>query len=87
MSEQTTFESALVIDRPLPGANSQNGKILGELQVANGGWVSVLDLMEASGSINIHTRINDLRRVYGFKIENETDASVKPHVSKYRLVI
>ncbi len=43
------------------------------------------ELVEASGSFNIHTRIDELRHRYGVEIENQTDVTVRPHISRYRL--
>lgn len=66
--------------------DSQCAKILARLREACGEWVAMPDLVVASGSYNIHSRVDELRRVHGIAIENETDVSVRPHVSKYRLV-
>jgi len=52
-----------------------------------GGWVAMPKLVEASGSYNVHSRIDELRHRHGVVIENDTDVSVRPHVSKYRLVL
>jgi len=67
--------------------DSQCGKILAVLKAANGDWVTMPALVLVSGSYNIHSRIDELRHVHGYQIENETDVSVRPHVSKYRLVV
>lgn len=48
-------------------------------------WVPMPSLVLASGSYNIHSRIDELRK-RGYNIENQTDLSVRPHVSKYRLI-
>ena len=66
--------------------NSQCAKILRVLQDARGEWVSMPALVLVSGSYNIHSRVDELRHVHGISIENETDVSVRPHVSRYRLV-
>ena len=66
--------------------DSQCAKIVRELARANGNWVGVHRLMRVSRSINIHSRVDELRRRLGYRIENHTDVSVKPHVSKYRLL-
>lgn len=65
---------------------SQCGKILRVLIDAKGEWVSMPALVLVSGSYNIHSRIDELRHRFGYKIENHTDVSVRPHVSKYRLI-
>ena len=67
--------------------DSQCGKILAALKAANGDWVSMPALVLVSASYNIHSRIDELRHRHGYQIENETDVSVRPHVSKYRLVV
>ncbi len=66
--------------------DSQCGKILRVLQDARGEWVSMPALVLISGSYNVHSRIDELRHRHGYEIENETDVSVRPHVSKYRLL-
>jgi hypothetical protein len=69
--------------------DSQCAKIIARLRAAirrGEEWVTMPQLVEASGSYNIHTRVNELRKVLGFDIENKTDTSVRPHVSKYRLL-
>lgn len=70
--------------------NSQCSKIYEALKVASAAgtaaaWVEMPALVEASGSYNIHSRIDELRHVHGVAIENETDLTVKPHISRYRL--
>ena len=66
--------------------NSQCKKILDRLAAAGGDWVEMPQLVAASGSYNIHSRVDELRHRHGVQIENVTDVSVRPHVSKYRLV-
>jgi len=65
--------------------DSQCAKILAALRHANGGWVSMPSLVADSGSFNIHSRVDELRQVHGYAIQNETDVSVRPHLSRYRL--
>lgn len=66
--------------------NSQCRKIYDALLHAGGAWVTMPTLVAASGSFNIHSRIDELRHVHGVDIENQTDLNVRPHVSRYRLV-
>jgi hypothetical protein len=64
---------------------SQCALILARLKTARGGWVTMPELSRCSRSLNVHTRIDELRSQWGVTIENHTDVSVRPHVSKYRL--
>jgi len=66
--------------------NSQCAIILRALQAAEGDWISMPTLVAISHSYNIHSRIDELRQVHGYNIENDTDLSVRPHVSRYRLL-
>ena len=66
--------------------DSQCFKIVAALRKANGNWLGMPALVRASGSYNIHTRVDELRHEHGYQIENTTDTSVRPHISKYRLV-
>jgi hypothetical protein len=66
--------------------DSQCAKILAALRLADGNWLEMPALVRASGSYNIHTRIDELRQRWGHDIENHTDTSVRPHISKYRLI-
>ena len=52
--------------------SSQADKILGMLQAAGGGWVPMPNLHWASGSLNVHSRIADLRK-RGRVIEQKTE--------------
>lgn len=70
---------------PVPGKNSQCGKILRALRRAQGKWVSMPKLVWLSRSFNIHTRVDELRSKYGVAIENTTDRMTGPAKSKYRL--
>lgn len=40
---------------------SQCDRILAKLEECQGGWVSALELHQLSGSLAVHSRINDLR--------------------------
>jgi len=66
--------------------NSQCAKILARLAQQPGEWVTMPALVEVSGSYNIHSRVDELRHNHGVQIENETDVSVRPHISRYRLI-
>ena len=64
--------------------------ILQALQAANGEWVSMPQLAEAGESLNVHTRIDELRHKRGLNIENRTESDpAKPRrrLSFYRLPI
>lgn len=67
---------------------SQCDLILAALKAANGDWVSMPALHEASGSMNIHTRIDQLRHERGLVIKNQIErekGSTRQH-SSYRLI-
>ena len=63
--------------------DSQCAKILARLQQNPGEMVPMPELVAVSGSYNIHSRVDELRSKHGIVIHNETDLSVKPHVSRY----
>jgi hypothetical protein len=65
--------------------NSQCKKILDALMAAKGQWVSMVALVEVSGSYNVHSRVDELRHKHGFIIDNETDLTTRPHKSFYRV--
>jgi hypothetical protein len=48
---------------------SQALLILGRLSASPGEWVSLIDLWQASGSMAVHSRITDLRKL-GYRIEH-----------------
>ena len=65
---------------------SQSSVILDILTTLRGKWVSMPDLVTASGGYAIHSRISELRR-RGYVIENQVER--RPggkRVSRYRLV-
>jgi hypothetical protein len=64
--------------------DSQCFRILRRLRGRN--WVTMPALVRASGSFNIHSRIDELRHVHGCRIVNRVDVTVRPHVSRYRLL-
>ena len=65
---------------------SQCALILARLQAQPGeGWVSMPELVAASGSFNVHSRVDELRHAHGLPIENRTDLTTRPHRSEYRL--
>ncbi|MGN6387292.1 MAG: hypothetical protein ACTHMT_13740 [Verrucomicrobiota bacterium] len=51
---------------------SQALLILGRLSATPGEWVSLVDLWEVSGSMAVHSRINDLRQS-GYQIEHRNE--------------
>lgn len=71
---------------PTPAAvPSQNELVLAELQRCQGEWVAMPRLAEVSGSMNIHSRISDLRR-QGHTIEPRQEGT-RPRRSFYRLIV
>lgn len=63
---------------------SQEAAILKRLQDAKGGWVPMPELSRVSGSLNIHSRISDLRRA-GYSIEQRSERHGRVILSFYRL--
>ena len=69
---------------------SQCDLILQALQAANGDWVPMPQLARAAESLNIHSRIDELRHKRGIHIENKLSPDpLKPRrrLSFYRLPI
>lgn len=70
---------------------SQADLILQALQAANGEWVPMPQLAAAGESMNVHTRIDELRHKHGFpSIENKMEpdpAKPRRRLSFYRLPI
>lgn len=64
---------------------SQCSCILAELQLIPGAWVSLIRLHAVSGSMAVHSRINDLRQ-RGHPIEHKNERVKKMNHSSYRLV-
>lgn len=67
---------------------TQNDLILARLQETPGEWVSMPELCDVAGSLNCHTRINDLR-TFGHVIENYQEHQKGTHRRKsyYRLIL
>ena len=66
--------------------NSQNSLVLAELQRRPGQWVSMPQLVEVSGSYNIHSRISELKLRGGWPLENKiTYREDGTRMSWYRL--
>lgn len=64
--------------------------ILQSLKAANGEWVSMPQLAEAGESLNVHSRIDELRHKRGLCIENRTESDpVRPRRRRsfYRLLL
>ena len=64
--------------------------ILQELEAARGEWVPMPKLAEAGDSLNVHSRIDELRHKRGLSIENKTvsdPARPRRRQSFYRLPI
>jgi hypothetical protein len=68
-----------------PAGASQCDLILAELQRADGGWVSLLKLHTASGSMAVHSRIADLR-ARSLTIEQRNERIGRMTHSSYRLI-
>ncbi len=64
---------------------TQAKQILAVLQSADGRWVSALELHELSGSLCVHSRVADLRKL-GHMIVNQTLRRDGRAVSQYRLL-
>ena len=71
---------------PTTAGHTQCEKILAALQATPGEWVSLLALWKASGSMAVHSRINDLRQ-RGHIIENRTPQVARQVHSSYRLIL
>jgi len=66
-----------------PNSNpSQSDIVLKALQAAEGEWVSMPELAAASESLNIHSRIDELRHKRGIPIENKLESD--PHRPRRR---
>ncbi len=66
--------------------SSQCACILAELQQYPGEWVSLVRLHAVSGSMAVHSRINDLRQ-RGHRIEHRNERVKKMTHSFYRLIL
>ena len=67
-----------------PAGTSQCACILAELEANPGAWVSLVRLHAVSGSMAVHSRINDLRQ-RGHRIEHKNERVKKMTHSSYRL--
>lgn len=70
---------------PVAGA-SQCECILAELLLKQGEWVSLPRLHACSGSMAVHSRINDLRQ-RGHRIEHKNERVKRMIHSFYRLIL
>ncbi len=71
-------------------APSQCDLILQALKAANGEWVPMPQLAATAESLNVHSRIDELRHKRGIPIENKTESDPrKPRrrLSFYRIPI
>jgi hypothetical protein len=66
---------------------SQCDLILAVLERNAGRWVSMMDLAVASQSMNIHSRIAELRERRNLTIQNEQRKHGRKRRSYYRLII
>ena len=66
---------------------SQNQLIIERLKQTPGEWVSMPELVQVSGSFNVHSRIDELRHKGGHAIENRTTRAPgsRRHQSSYRV--
>jgi hypothetical protein len=71
---------------PTTAGLTQCDRILEALQAAPGEWVSLITLWQASGSMAVHSRINDLRKRRGLIIEQRNQYKGKQCHSSYRLI-
>ena len=63
---------------------SQTAKIIATLKACRKCWVAMPALVGASGSLNIHSRISDARRL-GYVIEHKNERHGRAVHSFYRL--
>ncbi len=68
---------------------SQSDLILARLQESPGEWVSMPELAAVGESMNVHTRIDELRHKGGHHIENyqEKQTGTRRRKSYYRLIL
>ena len=52
---------------------TQNHLIIARLQATPGQWVPMPELADCSGSYNIHTRIDEIRRTTVHRVENRLE--------------
>ena len=64
---------------------SQCDRILARLEAAWGAWVSMPDLVKASGAYAVHSRVAELRS-WGHNIEQRSERDGRKVRSFYRLV-
>lgn len=64
---------------------SQCDRILRLLECRRGEWIAMPELVAASGSYNVHSRISDLRR-RGHDIEQKNERHAQSIHSYYRLL-
>ena len=69
-----------------PVGHGQCDRILARLQQSAGQWVSLMDLHRASGSMNVHSRVADLRNRPGIIIEQKNIQHGRTKHSHYRLI-
>lgn len=75
-----------ITDHPsYPAGTSQCANILAELESSPNEWVSLTRLHAVSGSMAVHSRINDLRQ-RGHRIEHRNERVKRMIHSSYRLV-
>lgn len=69
-----------------PAGTSQCACILAEIEAIPGAWVSLVRLHAVSGSMAVHSRINDLRQ-RGHRIEHKNEYVKRMCHSFYRLTV
>ena len=75
-----------ITDHPsYPAGTSQCSNILAELEASHGEWVSLVRLHAVSGSMAVHSRINDLRQ-RGHRIEHRNERVKRMIHSSYRII-
>lgn len=65
---------------------SQTDKIVDRLKSANGAWVAMPELWQASGAFAVHSRISEARTKRGLLIDHRNDRVDGVTHSYYRLV-
>ena len=89
LSNLRSLTTMSVTEHPsIPAGTSQCACILSELQLQAGEWVSMARLHVSSGSMNVHSRIADLRkRGHTIDHKNERPKGRTAIHSFYRLVL
>jgi hypothetical protein len=61
-----THNTTMPMTHTMPG---QTSAIRAALENANGEWIAMPKLARLSGSLNVHTRVNEMRKRLGLAVE------------------